>query len=70
VDSALRYRAQLPLVESLLNEVGLKGSGLSDLTAGLRSDLNLGNEGGNVTTTSGVRPVPRNQPTPDESNDD
>jgi uncharacterized membrane protein YqiK len=70
VDSALRYRAQLPLVESLLNEVGLKGSGLSDLTAGLRSDLNLGNEGGNATTTSGVRPVPRNQPTPDESNDD
>lgn len=33
VNSALRYRAQAPLVESLLNEVGLKGDSLAGLTA-------------------------------------
>lgn len=33
VNSALRYRAQAPLVESLLNEVGLKGDSLSGLTS-------------------------------------
>ncbi|HEY0719922.1 MAG TPA: flotillin domain-containing protein, partial [Gammaproteobacteria bacterium] len=33
VNSALRYRAQAPLVESLLNEVGLKGDTLAGLTA-------------------------------------
>lgn len=33
VNSALRYRAQAPLVESLLGEVGLKGDSLNGLTA-------------------------------------
>jgi uncharacterized membrane protein YqiK len=33
VNSALRYRAQAPLVESLLNEVGLKGDSLNGLTS-------------------------------------
>lgn len=33
VNSALRYRAQAPLVESLLSEVGLKGDSLAGLTA-------------------------------------
>ena len=32
VNSALRYRAQAPLVESILGEVGLSGSSLADLT--------------------------------------
>lgn len=32
VNSALRYRAQAPMIESLLNEIGLKGSELNGLT--------------------------------------
>lgn len=39
VNSALRYRAQSPLVESLLNEVGLKGSGINDFTKQLQEDM-------------------------------
>lgn len=40
VDSALRYRAQVPLIETLLNEVGLKGGGsLNDLTRDLREEM-------------------------------
>ena len=37
VSSALRYRAQAPLVDQLLSEVGLTGSGLNGLTAALRT---------------------------------
>lgn len=39
VDSALRYRAQVPLIESLLGEVGLKGGSLNDMTWGLREEM-------------------------------
>lgn len=39
VDSALRYRAQVPLIESLLGEVGLKGNSINDLTSGLRQEM-------------------------------
>lgn len=39
VDSALRYRAQVPLIESLLGEVGLKGNSINDLTSGLREEM-------------------------------
>jgi uncharacterized membrane protein YqiK len=35
VSSALRYRSQAPLVDSLLNELGLDGSDLNGLTAAL-----------------------------------
>ena len=38
VNSALRYRGQAPLVDSLLNEIGLSGSKLNDLTQGLNGD--------------------------------
>lgn len=38
VNSALRYKAQAPLVESILNEVGLKGGDLNSLTQGLMGD--------------------------------
>ena len=38
VNSALRYRAQAPLVESLLNEIGLKGDSLNGLTSVLTAD--------------------------------
>lgn len=39
VDSALRYRAQVPLIETLLSEVGLKGGSLNDLTRDLRDEM-------------------------------
>jgi uncharacterized membrane protein YqiK len=39
VDSALRYRAQVPLIDTLLSEVGLKGGSLNDLTRDLRNDM-------------------------------
>ena len=39
VDSALRYRAQLPLIETLLKEVGLKGESLTDMTQNLCETL-------------------------------
>ena len=40
VNSALRYRGQAPLVDSLLSEIGLKGSDINGL-----QDLNKGDEG-------------------------
>ena len=36
VNSALRYRAQAPLLDALLSEVGLNGADINGLTAGLR----------------------------------
>ncbi|PID46800.1 MAG: band 7 protein [Proteobacteria bacterium] len=42
VDSALRYRAQAPMVESLLNEVGLNGSGIKDFTKMLQREIKPG----------------------------
>jgi uncharacterized membrane protein YqiK len=39
VDSALRYKAQAPMVENLLKEVGLSGVGIKDLTKGLQADM-------------------------------
>ncbi len=39
VDSALRYKAQAPMIENLLQEVGLSGVGIKDLTAGLQKDM-------------------------------
>ncbi|MDH4318365.1 MAG: flotillin family protein [Desulfobulbaceae bacterium] len=35
VNSALRYRGQAPLVDSLLSDIGLKGSDINGLTSGL-----------------------------------
>jgi uncharacterized membrane protein YqiK len=37
VNSALRYRAQAPLVDSLLKEIGLTGSDINGLTAGINT---------------------------------
>ena len=42
VDSALRYRAQAPMVESLLNEVGLNGGSIKDLTKSLQREMKPG----------------------------
>jgi len=43
VSSALRYRAQQPLVDSLLGEIGLGASGLNDLTRSLGGDIETDN---------------------------
>lgn len=43
VSSALRYRAQQPLVDSLLGEIGLGASGLNDLTRSLGGDRETDN---------------------------
>jgi uncharacterized membrane protein YqiK len=40
VTSALRYRAQAPLVDQLLAEIGLNGAGVDGLTAALRTPTN------------------------------
>ncbi|RVU86170.1 band 7 protein [Leucothrix sargassi] len=39
VDGALRYRAQAPMVETLLNEIGLHGSGIKDFTKSLEREI-------------------------------
>ncbi|MBV1961011.1 MAG: flotillin family protein [Immundisolibacteraceae bacterium] len=43
VGSALRYRAQSPLVDSLLSEIGLQGGDLNGLTNVLKPDNESGN---------------------------
>jgi uncharacterized membrane protein YqiK len=45
VNSALRYRVQAPLIESLLNEVGLKGDSLSGLTSQFVAEANAKGNG-------------------------
>ncbi|WP_130802194.1 flotillin family protein [Acinetobacter ihumii] len=37
VNSALRYRSQAPLIDSLMNELGLQGGDINGLTQGLKS---------------------------------
>ena len=39
MSSALRYRAQAPLVDSLLGEIGLGGGGLENLTQVLKGEV-------------------------------
>lgn len=39
VNSALRYKAQAPLVDSLLKEVGLKGSDINQMTKALSEEI-------------------------------
>ena len=39
VASALRYRAQSPLVDSLLSEIGMNGADLNGLTQPLKEDV-------------------------------
>jgi uncharacterized membrane protein YqiK len=36
VNSALRYRSQAPLIDSLMNEFGLQGGDINGLTQGLK----------------------------------
>lgn len=54
VNSALRYRAQAPLLESLLSELGLEGGDINGLTKGLMSKGNRGSNGaGNGADNAG-----------------
>jgi uncharacterized membrane protein YqiK len=41
VNSALRYRTQAPLIDSLMNELGIKGGDLNGLTQSLKPSSNL-----------------------------
>jgi uncharacterized membrane protein YqiK len=70
VASALRYRAQAPLVDSLLNEVGLAGGDLESLTRSLMARgeaVRQGSEGpalGTESEDSFEATVPRHPPAP------
>lgn len=37
VNSALRYRSQAPLIDSLMNELGIQGGNLNGLTQSLKA---------------------------------
>lgn len=41
MNSALRYRAQAPLVDSLLAELGLKTDSINGLTASAGTDIKI-----------------------------
>jgi hypothetical protein len=49
VNSALRYRGQAPLIDSLMSEIGMKGGDLNALTSGLN---------GHAVQESKPEPVP------------
>ena len=63
VNSALRYRSQAPLVDSLLKEIGLNGADINGLTQGLHRPLSADD---NVieqqTTESSPEPNNENEP--------
>ena len=52
VNSALRYRAQSPLVDSLLGEIGLEGSDINGLTSALDVSTTNGSGAANGTGTT------------------
>lgn len=56
VSGALRYRAQAPLLDSLLKEVGLSGSDLNGLTAPLTKELLNGRADDEVKTSDSTPP--------------
>lgn len=58
VDSALRYRAQVPLIETLLGEVGLKGGSIHDMTRGLRDDIRSEEQRKQAASSSKPSPNP------------
>ena len=37
MNSALRYRTQAPLIDSLMNELGIQGGGINGLTQSLKT---------------------------------
>jgi len=61
VDSALRYRAQVPLIDSLLQEVGLQGDSSDGLTKYLRDQVSSGKKEKHATPE---QPKQQGRPTP------
>lgn len=55
VNSALRYRAQAPLVEALLKELGLEGKSLDALTSGLGETVRKNPSSSSVADLPGSR---------------
>ncbi len=49
VSSALRYRAQAPLLEGLLKELGISGADMNGLTAGLIENGDAAGDSGQDT---------------------
>jgi uncharacterized membrane protein YqiK len=43
IDSALRYRVQAPMIDSLMKEIGIEGAGLGRLTEVLRDAKDIAN---------------------------
>ena len=68
VDSALRYKAQAPMVENLLKHVGLAGGGIKDLTADLQKDMDVDTPAPTPTPTPNASV--RNKPKEIENNKD
>ena len=62
VNSALRYRSQAPLVDSLLKEIGLNGSDINGLTQGLHRPLSVDDNVIEQTAESSPEPNNENEP--------
>lgn len=60
VNSALRYRAQAPLVDSLMNELGISGSDINGLTAGLKDAVPAPPASNGHVSGAPVPPKPNN----------
>lgn len=66
VDSALRYRSQAPLVDSLLKELGIDGSSLSGMTSSLTQNADVLTEStviGQKPEDNAINLAPTNVPT-------
>ena len=62
VNSALRYRSQAPLVDSLLKEIGLNGGDINGLTQGLHRPLSVDDNVIEQTAESSPEPNNENEP--------
>ncbi len=51
VDSALRYKAQAPIVDGLLKEIGIDGTSISSISKALKDEVNSNAEGGHQGDT-------------------
>jgi uncharacterized membrane protein YqiK len=62
VNSALRYRAQAPLLDSLMKEVGINASDINGLTAILDKAVESGKESNASSGSSDTTPIVTKQP--------
>src|SRR5579871_6490440 len=61
IDSALRYRVQAPMIDSLMKEIGIEGAGLGRLTEVLRDAKDIANLT-QKQEKSGLEPPPTDDP--------